>query len=148
MGFSRPAQFAATTRRLDAVSAALRQFVLSGVAIGPRSPQTGVALEELASLRAYSSDPNENRAAQTTATENDFIAIANSLKRSMRYLGPWTAGDLSFGLCVVSDAAQSHMLMHLMQDKGLPDQTNVLQARFDRSASAKRASGSARRRHH
>ncbi|KAK9824902.1 hypothetical protein WJX74_004800 [Apatococcus lobatus] len=36
--------------------------------------------------------------------DNDFLAIANSLKRSMKYLGPWTAGDLSFGLRALTDA--------------------------------------------
>lgn len=119
MIFSRPAHFAATTKSLFAVSAAF-QHVLSGASIGPSSSQTSVAPDELASLRAYSSESNENRAAQT-ATENDFVAIANSLKRSMRYLGPWTAGDLSFGLYVMSDSTQSHMLKQLKQDKGSPE---------------------------
>lgn len=110
---NRSAQFAAATRGVVAVSAVLRN-VLPGLLNGPRFPEMGNAPEELASLRAYGSDPSENGAASPTATENDFLAIANSLKRSMRYLGPWTAGDLSFGLCVRSDDVGSKPLAHAL----------------------------------
>ena len=79
-----------------AVSSVLRH--LSGNAI-PLGAADLAGILPITICRPYTATSAKAAGDIPKAGENDFLAIANSLKKSMKYLGPWTAGDLSFGLC-------------------------------------------------
>ena len=96
MSLGRTVQKASAKRVLASFSAALQSVLPEGFNGAGRSDP--VVCREPGQVKAYSTASDQDESAKAPATDNDFLAIANSLKRSMRYLGPWTAGDLSFGL--------------------------------------------------